>query len=195
MSHVEPCCSASNESTRISQLSFPNGTQGTTEHRMHCDSAYTISSTSSGVDQGCPHSTCGFSAAIDPVLRSVVADTCRQCDSSVEFFAYLGRLVRVDQQYLLQIFVLIAAATRTVNLELQPSKIQLWRAFCQDPIPPELQDKIKLTLSWTSSNPRWHWTQSHCFGRTTTMEKPRNASSGLPPRLPTSMQKDFMRRQ
>ena len=28
---------------------------------------------------------------------------------------------------------LIATATRSVNLELQPSKIQVWRASCQDP--------------------------------------------------------------
>ena len=32
-------------------------------------------------------------------------------------------------------------------LALQPSKIQLWKASCQDPLPPELQDTIKLTLS------------------------------------------------
>ena len=42
---------------------------GTTEHRMHYDSAYTKISASSGVDQGCPLPTCGFSAAVDPVLR------------------------------------------------------------------------------------------------------------------------------
>ena len=41
---------------------------GTTEHRMHYDSAYTKISANSGVDQGCPLSTCGLSAAIDPVL-------------------------------------------------------------------------------------------------------------------------------
>ena len=44
---------------------------GTTEHRMHYDSAYTKISANSGVDQRCPLSTCGFSAAIDPILRSV----------------------------------------------------------------------------------------------------------------------------
>ena len=34
-----------------------------------------------------------------------------------------------------------------VNFALQPTKIQVWRASCQDPIPPEFQDKVKLTLS------------------------------------------------
>ena len=33
------------------------------------DSAYTKISANSGVDQGCPLSTCGFSAAVDPVLQ------------------------------------------------------------------------------------------------------------------------------
>ena len=44
---------------------------GTTEHRMHDDSAFVSVSVSanSGVDQGCPLSTCGFSAVVDPVLR------------------------------------------------------------------------------------------------------------------------------
>ena len=62
---VEPCCSALNKTTRILQPSSPNFTQG-------------------------PHSTgCGFSAAIDPILRSVLADICRQFDSSAKLFAYL----------------------------------------------------------------------------------------------------------
>ena len=49
---------------------------GTTEHRMHYDSAYTKISANSGVDQGCPLSACGFSAVVDPVLRSVMAQLC-----------------------------------------------------------------------------------------------------------------------
>ena len=44
---------------------------GTTEHRMHYDSAHAKISANSGVDQGCPLSACGFSAVVDPVLRSV----------------------------------------------------------------------------------------------------------------------------
>ena len=42
---------------------------GTTEHMLHYESAYTKTSPNSGVDQGCPLSACGFSAAVDPVLR------------------------------------------------------------------------------------------------------------------------------
>ena len=52
----------------------------------------------SGVDQGCPLSTCGFAAAIDPVLRHVLADICRQHDPGAKLFAYLDDLlVPVDQ--------------------------------------------------------------------------------------------------
>ena len=62
-------------------------------------------------------------------------------------FCYLGDwYLWIKKQYLLQTFVLIAA-TRSVNLELQPSKIHIWRASCQDPSPPELLGKIKLTRS------------------------------------------------
>ena len=40
--------------------------------------------------------------------------------------------------------------TATVNLTLQPTKIQ-WRASCRDPLPPEFQDKIKLSAVWTTN--------------------------------------------
>ena len=64
---------------------FSKWCTGTTEHRMHYDSAYTKISANTGVDQGCPLSTCGFSAAIDPVLRSVLAEICTQYDSGAIF--------------------------------------------------------------------------------------------------------------
>ena len=40
----------------------------------------------------------------------------------------------------------LASATRTINLELQPSKIQIWTASCTGPIPSAYQDKAKSTL-------------------------------------------------
>ena len=120
---------------------------GTTEHGMHHDSAHTKVTANSGVDQGCPLSTCGFSAAIDPILRSVLADICRHHDPGVKLFAYLDDwYVWNKPQCLLQTFALITAATRSVNLEIQP-RVQIWKASCQDPIPPERQDKVRLTLS------------------------------------------------
>ena len=76
------------------------------------------------------------------LLRSVLADICRY--------------VWIKPQYLLQTFALMAPATRSVNLELQPSKIQVWRASCQDTIPPELQDKVKLTLSCLGGHVQIH---------------------------------------
>ena len=91
---------------------------------------------------------CGFSAATDPDLRYVLADICSQLDPGAKLFAYLDDwYLWIKPQYLLETLAVIAAATRSVNLELQPSKIQVWRASCQDPIPQELHDKIELTLS------------------------------------------------
>ena len=58
------------------------------------DFAHTKISANSGVDQGCPLSTCGFSAAIGPILRSVMADTCRQY---AQAFCLPGGLVCSDQ--------------------------------------------------------------------------------------------------
>ena len=62
------------------------------------------------------------SAAIDPVLRSVLADIYRLHDSGAKLFAHLDDwYVWIKPQYLRQTFALMAAATRSVNLELQPS--------------------------------------------------------------------------
>ena len=70
---------------------------------MHFDSAYTNISANSGVDQGCPLSTCGFSAAVDPVLRSGLADLCTQYDSGAKLFAYLDDwYLWIKPRYLLQ---------------------------------------------------------------------------------------------
>ena len=47
-------------------------------------------SANSGVDQGCPLSACGFSAAIDPVLGSFLAQLCTHYDTGAKLFAYLN---------------------------------------------------------------------------------------------------------
>ena len=122
---------------------------GITEHRMRYDSAYTKISANSGVDQGCPLSACGFSAVVDPVLRSVMAQLCTHYDLGAKlFFAYLDDwYLRIKPQCLLQTIAVLTAATRSVNLALQSTKTQVWKGSSQDPIPPEFQDKVTLTLS------------------------------------------------
>ena len=100
------------------------------------------------MDQGCPLSTCGFSAAVDPVLRSALAELRTHYDSGVEIFAYLDDwCLWIKPQCLLQTIAVITAATRSVNLAVESTKTQVWRASCQDPNPPEFQDKVTLTLS------------------------------------------------
>ena len=70
---------------------------GAIEHRMHHDSAYTKISANRGVDQGCPLSTCGSSAAVDLVLRSALADICRLFDPGAKLFAYLDDWLLLSQ--------------------------------------------------------------------------------------------------
>ena len=80
--------------------------------------------------------------------RRCCRQVCRQHDTGAKFFAYVDDwYLWIKPQYLPQTFALITAATRSVNLGLQTSKVQIWRASCQDPIPSELQDKVRLTLS------------------------------------------------
>ena len=96
---------------------------GTTEHRMHNDSAYTKISANGGVDQECLLSTCGFSAAVDPVLRSVLADFCTTVPLSAKLFAHLDDYLWIKAQYLLQ----------TV-----PTTIRAKKYFMQSVFPQEL---------------------------------------------------------
>ena len=79
---------------------------------MHNKSAHTKISPNSGADHLCPLSTCGFSAAIDPVLRFVVADIRGLHDLGAKLFAYLDdRYIWIKPQYLLQTFALMVTAT------------------------------------------------------------------------------------
>ena len=127
---------------------------GTTEHRMHYDSAYTKITANSGVDQGCPLSACGFSAVVDPTLHSIMSELCNLYD--------------------LQTIAVITAATSSVNLALQTTKTQIWRGSCQDPIPLEFQDKVTLTLSCLGGHLQIHGDTEPSpvvLGEQATMEK------------------------
>ena len=139
---------------------------------MHYDSAYTKISANSGVDQGCPLSACGFSAVVDLVLRSVMAQLCTLYDSGAKLFAYLDDwYLWIKPQYLLQT---ITAATRSVNLALQSTKTQVWKGSCQDPVPPEFQDKVTLTLSCLGGHLQIHGDTEPSpvvLGEQVTMEK------------------------
>ena len=80
----------------------------------------------------------------------------------------------IKPRYLLQTSALITAATRSVNLQLQPSKVQIWKASCQDPIHPELQDKVTLTLSCLGGHLQTHGDTEPSpvvLGEQATMEK------------------------
>ena len=56
----------------------------------------------------------------------------------------------------LSLFAVITAATRSVNLAPQSTKTQIWKGSCQDPIPPEFQDKVTLTLSCLGGHQQIH---------------------------------------
>ena len=108
---------------------------------------YTKITANSGVDQGCPLSACGFSAVVDPVLRSVMAQLCTHYDSGAKLFAYLDDwYLWIKPQFLLQTIAVITAATRSVNLALQSTKTQVWKGSCQDPITPSSKTRSRSHL-------------------------------------------------
>ena len=142
---------------------------------MHYDSAYTKITANSGVDQGCPLSACGFSAVVDPTLHSIMAELCTLYDSGAQLFAYLDDwYLWIKPQCLLQTIAVITAATRSVNLAPQSTKTQIWKGSCQDPIPPEFQDKVTFTLSCLGGHLQIHGDTEPSpvvLGEQATMEK------------------------
>ena len=148
---------------------------GTTEHRMHYESAYTKITANSGVDQGCPLSACGFSAVVDPTLHSIMSELCNLYDPGAQLFAYLDDwYLWIKPHCLLQTIAVITAATSSVNLALQTTKTQIWRGSCQDPIPLEFQDKVTLTLSCLGGHLQIHGDTEPSpvvLGEQATMEK------------------------
>ena len=98
---------------------------GTTEHRMHYDSAYTKITANSGLDQGCPLSACGFSAVVGPTLHSIMTELCTLYDPGAQLFAYLDDwYLWIKPHCFLQTIAVITAATRSVILALQTTKNQ-----------------------------------------------------------------------
>ena len=148
---------------------------GTTEHRMHYESAYTKITANSGVDQGCPLSACGFSAVVDPTLHSIMTELCNLYDPGAQLFAYLDDwYLWIKPHCLLQTIAVITAATSSVNLALQTTKTQIWKGSCQDPIPLEFQDKVTLTLSCLGGHLQIHGDTDPSpvvLGEQATMEK------------------------
>ena len=107
-------------------------------------------------------SACGFAAAVDPVTRFVLAELRRLLDDGAKLFAYLDDwYIWITPQFLPDALALVTAATRSINLGLQPSKIQVWAASGTDPIPLHLLEKVKPTLECLSGHLHIQITASH----------------------------------
>ena len=92
---------------------------------------------------------------IEPISRAILAETRSKLDDGAKLWACLDEwYVWIKPRHIPAAVELIANATRTINLELQPTKIQIWTASCNSPIPPAFQDRAKPTPDWTSSGPK-----------------------------------------
>ena len=160
---------------------------------MHYDSAYTKISANSGVDQGCPLSACGFSAVVDPVLRSVMTQLCTHHDSGAKLFACLDDwYLWIKPQYLLQTIAVIT--DRSILLH-SPPRHRCGKALARTPfhlsfktrsrshsvawedIYKSMETLSPALLFWVSRPP---WRKQH------------NAFRKLLPRLQTFILKDSM---
>ena len=138
---------------------------GTTEHRMHHDSAYTNISANSGVDQGCPLSTSSFSAAIDPVLRSVS----RHHDPGAKLFACLDDCwyVWIKPQYLPLTFVSLLQPPDQSTFNSSPPRFRSGKPLvrCQLHLNYKTRSDSHSAVLEPSPNPRRHRAQPCCSGR------------------------------
>ena len=65
----------------------------------------------------------------------------------MKLWAYLDDwYIWITHQHIPAAIGLASSATRTINLELQPTKIQIWTASCTSSIPAGFLDKAKPTL-------------------------------------------------
>ena len=114
---------------------------------MHCDGSYAHIQASSGIDQGCLLLPCGFAAAVDPISRYILFETQRTLDSGAKLWSPLDDLyIWIKPEHIPAAIELISNATRTIKLELQPTKLQFSTASCTSPISPSFLDKDKPTL-------------------------------------------------
>ena len=170
-------CTASLKLTRTLLRSFPSGTPAPRSTERITTLPTPKSLPNSGVDQGCPLSACGLSSQQLLTLYSVQLwhSFARINDSGAKLFAYLDDwYLWIKPQCLLQTNAVITAATRSVNLALQSTKTQVWKGSCQDPIPPEFQDKVTLTLSCLGGHLQIHGDTEPSpvvLGEQVTMEK------------------------
>ena len=104
-----------------------------------------------------------------------MAQLCTHFDTGAKLFACLDDwYLWIKPQCLLQTIAVITTATRSVNLALQSTKTQVWKGSCQDPIPPEFQDKVTRTLSCLGGHLQIHGDTEPSpgvLGEQATMEK------------------------
>ena len=94
---------------------------GATTHRMDHDGSYAHIHASSGIDQGCPLSPCGFAAAVAPISRYILSETQRTLDSGARLRAYLDDwYIWIKPKHIPATIDLSSNATK-----FQPTKIQI----------------------------------------------------------------------
>ena len=110
---------------------------------------------SSGVDQGCSLAAFAFAAAIAPETQNVLTHICNTLDNGAKLFTYL------DDWYLWIRPTCINVALRDIkshaaklNLELQPTKIQIRAAECVHPIGPEYRKLARPTMNCLGGHSR-----------------------------------------
>ena len=137
------CCTALRKPMRILQLSSPSGTPAPRSTGCTTILPTPKSAPTAGWIRVIPCQRVDFQLPL-----TLYSGQFWRSFAHITTFAHLdGWYLWIKPQCLPQTIAVITAATRSVNLALQSTKTQVWKGSCQDPIPPEFQDKVTLTLS------------------------------------------------
>ena len=102
----------------------------------------------SGVDQGCSLAAFGFAAAVAPETQHVISNIRTNLDNGAKLFTYLDDwYLWIRPAFINVALQNIKTQIANVNLELQPSKIQIWKAECEQPVGLEYQDIVRTTMN------------------------------------------------
>ena len=123
---ADPCCTVSSRPMRTLQLSSPSGTLAPLSTGFTTILLTPTSVPTAGWIRDALSPFVVFRRPLTPVLRSVLAATCTQYDSAAKLYAYLDDwYLWIKPQYLLQALAVITVSTRSVNLALQSTKVQV----------------------------------------------------------------------
>ena len=131
---------------------------GSTEHRARFqDASFKRLVASSGLDQGCALAAFGFAAATNEKATEALQHIRSNMDGGADMFCYLDDwYLWVQPSKIEQAVDTIARAVDQIGLQMQSSKMQIWRAKYSGAIPEKFQNIMSDTMNCLGGHLKIH---------------------------------------